>query len=73
VIVVTNFVILHYYFQAGRLPGTVSSLFVNALYTTFGKIIFVTAVMILLLTVAQVFEEFPKRIANNSVIQLIGN
>jgi peptidoglycan/LPS O-acetylase OafA/YrhL len=73
VIVLGNFYILHYYFQIGRSPTLVPSLLLNALYTTFGKIIFVTAVMALLITISHVNKEFPKTIANNATIQLIGN
>ena len=45
----------------------------NALWLTFGKLVFVTTVMLLLISVCKTNKNFPKMIANNAMIQVIGN
>ncbi len=64
---------MHYYFQQGYPKDNVKSLTLNALWLTFGKLVFVTSVMLLLISVCKTYENFPKMIANNAVIQVIGN
>ena len=43
------------------------------MWLTFGKLVFVTSIMMLLISVCKTNEDFPKMIANNAVIQVMGN
>lgn len=45
----------------------------NIMWVTFGKLIFVTSVMVLLINICKTNESIPKAIANCASIQLIGN
>lgn len=62
---------LHYYFQLGRDQSGIP-LWVASIQTNFGKMIFVTIVMVLLMSVCDAIKSFPKMIANSGSIQLVG-
>jgi peptidoglycan/LPS O-acetylase OafA/YrhL len=72
-LIVLSACLMHYYFQLGYPKDHVKSLTLNALWLTFGKLVFVTTVMLLLISVCKTNENFPKMIANNAMIQVIGN
>ena len=72
VVIIASFVTMNRYFQMGN-DSKPYGIYVSALQTVFGKIFFVSSVMILLIVLCRYFENFPKAIANNAVIQLIGN
>jgi peptidoglycan/LPS O-acetylase OafA/YrhL len=72
-LIILSACLMHYYFQQGYPKDNVKSLTLNALWLTFGKLVFVTAVMLVLISVCKTYENFPKMIANNATIQLIGN
>jgi peptidoglycan/LPS O-acetylase OafA/YrhL len=65
--------LMHNYFQLGYPKDYVKSPTLNALFLTFGKLIFVATLMLLLISVCKTNENFTKMIANNAVIQVIGN
>jgi peptidoglycan/LPS O-acetylase OafA/YrhL len=62
---------MHYYFQIGR-PTDGIPLWVSAMQSNFGKVIFVTIVMVLLISICNTNPAFPRMIANNAMIQLVG-
>lgn len=72
IIVVTSFILCRFWFQAGYNLHNYSKL-VNALWITFGKILFVPASMMLLIKICQTFKSIPSAVANNATIQFIGN
>jgi len=72
VIIAASFALMNMYFQIGCDFSRVSTT-LNALWLTFTKIIFTTAVMVMLIQICKTNERIPKAIANNSVIQLISN
>jgi peptidoglycan/LPS O-acetylase OafA/YrhL len=72
-LIILSACLMHYYFQMGYPKDYVKSPTLNALWLTFGKLVFVTTVMLLLISVCKTNENFPKMIANNATIQVIGN
>jgi peptidoglycan/LPS O-acetylase OafA/YrhL len=62
---------MHNYFTIGR-PEDGIPLWVSSLQTNFGKVIFVTIVMVLLMSICNTNKAFPIMIANNATIQLVG-
>jgi len=70
-LIALSYILMHYYFQIGR--DFIESRFINALWITFGKVIFVLAVMIFLMSLSYTSKLFPSFIANCGWIQLIGN
>lgn len=71
-IVVLSFILMNQIFQVGNDLEKAGRL-LNALWLTFGKIIFVVAAMILLIQICKTNPRIPKAIANNAPIQQIGN
>jgi peptidoglycan/LPS O-acetylase OafA/YrhL len=72
-LIILSAYVMHYYFQMGYPIDNVKSPILNALWLTFGKLVFVITVMLLLISVCKTYETFPKMIANNAVIQVIAN
>jgi peptidoglycan/LPS O-acetylase OafA/YrhL len=72
-LIILSACLMHYCFQIGYPKDYVKSPTLNALWLTFGKLVFVTTVMLLLISVCKTNENFPKMIANNATIQVIGN
>jgi len=62
---------MYTYFVVGRANDLVP-VWVMSIQTNFGKIIFVTVVMLLLISICSAVESFPKMIANSGSIQLVG-
>jgi peptidoglycan/LPS O-acetylase OafA/YrhL len=62
---------IHNYFAVGR-PEDGIPLWVSAMQSNFGKVIFVTIVMVLLISICSTNKAFPTMIANNAMIQLVG-
>merc|ERR1712194_432117 len=72
-LIIISAVCMHYFFQNGYPKDYVKSLTLNAMWTTFGKLVFVTTVMLLLISVCKSYKSFPKMIGNSAPIQVIGN
>lgn len=64
---------LHYYFQWGRPSKKDVSLFNHVMFITFGKVIFVVSFMAILMPIAAKYKAFGNFIAQNRLLQLIGN
>lgn len=64
---------LHYYFQWGRPSKTDVHHFWHVMFITFGKVIFVTSFMAILMPIAAKYKAFGAFIAKNRLLQLIGN
>lgn len=73
VLLISMTLILHYYFQCGLGAKYVNSIWLHALFITFGKLVFVLSTMILLNTIVKIWKDVPYFIANNAIIQIIGN
>ena len=73
IMICTSAVLMHYFFQVGHPANNVKNHTLNALWLTFGKIIFVASVMLGLISLCQSNKAFPQMVANNASIQLIGN
>ena len=71
-VIATSFILMNLYFQLGRDTDSYNEIW-NVLWLVFGKIIFTIALFAFLINVCVIFDKFPKAIANNYMIQLIGN
>jgi peptidoglycan/LPS O-acetylase OafA/YrhL len=72
VIIATHTYLLHFYFQHGR-DQTKNNLWFSTIFISFGKFFFVGSVMIFLIMLCKNFKALPNFIANNSMIQFLGN
>lgn len=63
---------MNMYFQIGNDTHKLGK-FVNMCWLNFGKLIFVTSVMVMLIQLCSYNENIPKAIANSAPVQLIGN
>lgn len=64
---------LHYKFQWGRNSKKDTPLFWHVMFITFGKVIFVTSFMAILMPIGAKYKAFGEFIAKNRLLQLIGN
>lgn len=64
---------LHYVFQWGRKSKKIAGQFAHVMYITFGKAVFVASFMAILMPIAAKYKAFGNFIAQNRLLQLIGN
>lgn len=71
-IMIVNTLILHFIFQWGRAKSNANH-FSNVMFITFGKVAFIVSFLGILMPISFTFKAFGKFIADNRLIQLIGN
>jgi len=71
-VIAASFILMFKYFQLGYDTHQNHQIY-NTIWLVFGKIIFTIALFACLINMCLVFQKFPKAIANNTTIQLIGN
>lgn len=71
-LMIADTLILHYMFQWGRNSKQYSH-HLHVLFITFGKVIFVSSFMAILMPISFTYKGFSKFIAENRLIQLLGN
>jgi peptidoglycan/LPS O-acetylase OafA/YrhL len=71
-IIATHSYLLHFYFQHGRDQSKYNPWY-NTIFISFGKFFFVGSVMLFLIMLCKNIKALPNFIANNSVIQFLGN
>ena len=72
IIIATHTYLLHYYFQHGR-DQAKNNTWASTIFISFGKFFFVGSVMLFLIMLCKNIKALPNFIANNSVIQFLGN